>query len=1374
MRIAASESKMRMVTSSELKLAVGASAMPFQAHTVTTRRRVLVYAFLACCAGWSRADQILRDGFSSVQRYERVGPESWHIGGGACRFDNGGREACLIANVADLEDGRIEAVISIEKRQGNQYPYAGVILYGDTSNSWKLLLVENPKRTRYLELLERCRGVHQAQTQAAQSGMRLSAKREGNLKSWEYGRRYKLTLALSVPAIVARVTDLATDDWWQQTYYFASGRAVRRGRPGLCVAGMKGRFEELHVAGRLPPGMPGLSVTRGAAGAAAILRDESGASAARLKTAFADAGFGVTELSWGDLERGQVPVEEVDLLVLADARRLPVTAKTSILSFLRRGGKVMAIAAPAFGTMLAKSPKGWVGESEYDSATADSLTAAPIPFAIGEWSRSAKDATRPGKIEGAQDGWRVTVDFGGWDGFGRDVERPFPDGHGATVFWAKGDARTPELAVEWRESDGSRWIGTVPLSTHWRGYVMEPRDFAHWPESKAKRGRAGDCFNPTNAARIIFWLCTSHTRKCEPGPHTYWVRGLSWAREPERERPDFQPPEIETLSPSYKIHPIASSVALVAGAEQTILPNDWRVAWRGRGYSSLWRERGRGYDRARAWRWVPVAEAVDRDGRRRGADVSLLIGDRVLPDAVVGAVGVADPAALAEPELMRVAMALAKSMVRGCFLTEAGSRFFSYRDGEAIEFGAEAANRGRTRQALRVKLAVADKAGGSVLERAEDLHLDARTRGRARWQWVPRSLPTTGYTVTAELYEGGTLLDRISHPIDRLRSKPAEPDEFVSVRGSHFYLRGRKWFMRGINYRPNFIGGYGTLDVFQRVSYDPEIIERDLTTLESMGINFLSAIHALAPPQPDRSSSYRDLHDLLNRCSDHNIKIFYFLPHGRPYRGADVEKIKQHITVAGIKDHPAIMAWELAWEPHENPWQGKMDFIVPDWNRWVAQRYGSVENALRDWTYAPEVADDTPLPVPTAAMCRAHGEWDRMVAAFRRFFSDVMSQKYGHTARELRKFDPKHLISFRGGGCGIPYRERFAHIHSVGVAKHLDFLNPEGYSLMTHGWGKPTPGDDIRKGGLITLYYRFISREKPVTWMEFGYTIRGMRRAWTQDMLHNSPIELARQRQEYEHFYKMFLESGARGAAPWWLPGGYRLGERSDFGVLDADGVERPVCEIIRRYVPQFANVEHKPPTAHIDVDLDAHYPDSWSLYSDQYLKLIQAGEIPCVRTDGTGTDSANTPLVAVGNVPCNGHNPPKYLNAEFNSLEVFDGRVWREAKDADTVKAERGARILCRASVGNIAEAKWLAPRAGLTKGGVYLAGRREFGHEFRARIRADTDFLRDADVPTFTLVPSLATQVTVSFEMLADGRTWFGERRTVVIAPATSGDTR
>ena len=81
---------------------------------------------------------------------------------------------------------------------------------------------------------------------------------------------------------------------------------------------------------------------------------------------------------------------------------------------------------------------------------------------------------------------------------------------------------------------------------------------------------------------------------------------------------------------------------------------------------------------------------------------------------------------------------------------------------------------------------------------------------------------------------------------------------------------------------------------------------------------------------------------------------------------------------------------------------------------------------------------------------------------------------------------------------------------------------------------------------------------------------------------------------------------------------------------------------------------------------------------------------------------------MAVGNTKYNGHNPPKYLDAEFNSFKIkFAGaNDWINLSDGDRVRVPRNKPILAAASVGNLQEATWLTPANCQRQAGFGLPG--------------------------------------------------------------------
>ncbi len=1308
-----------------------------------------------------------QDDFTRPRAYERRPAHAWPRGG----WIRAGQEMAILApTMAPMRQGTVAADITIQERTGASWTWAGVSFYLEPGNSWQLLLVEGPDGNRYMELLEELDGTRQAQS-LPNSASLLAVEEGGDLRSWQPGQRYVLGLTLGHESVEGVVQDPATGAQWRRLYKLDSRRAVRQGRPVMVASGISGQIHSFSVTG--PQEHPGdsVAVRKGKNGSVVILRDQGGTVGDRLGAAFAKEGFGVTLVAWEDLLSKRLPQGRFDIFVLADARSLPVQARDEVVGTLTTGGCVMAIGAPAATTLVAHTPEGWKDRDGWLQVRARHLERTLLRVPAEGWRRTAFKQEQSASIAvDATEGeacWKVTCNLLGWDGWYAETGDAFSEERRLLVFEGRGDSTTTDLAVECVEGDGSRWIATVPLSTAWRWHILTPADFAYWPDSPTKnRGHPGDKLRPEHITRLSFALSGSHTPRVKPGPHTYWIRNISTARDETSEVPDFRITDVEGLWPGYKLYAMDKVAFLRTAAEQEILPRGDRRPWKHTACSPVWRERGRGFRRGRAWRWIPIVEAYDSAGTKRGAVVSLMVGDAVFPNAMWANVSVASPSEALGPQVLPAVLATAKAMKRGLFLLEGGAEYFSYRRGEPMVLGAKVLNASNQPRKADVHITIRGPSGSVLFEARRTLVLPPRAAIETEWTTSAKNLDPKGQIVRTVLYEAATPIDRIEHRIDVLRDTPARPEEFVRVEGSMFTLGGKPWYFQGINYWPTWMAGYPNLNQRSRECYDPEIIERDLAWLQAVGVNVVSAIAAIPPPDPDDAKGYRDQLDFVERCLRHGIRCYFTVPNGRAYAGADFSRIKDFIEKAGLRNHPGIMCWELAWEPIEGAWGHDLEKFGADWNRWIIEQYGSVDHAVGDWGFDPRTASDRPVPVPTWVQCTTSGPWNGFVAAFARAFSDLISREYGKVARQLRAWDPNHLISFRGGACGIPSGGTFAHIHSVGVARHLDFLCPEGYNLQTGGWASPTPADDIRKGGLVTLYYRHVSREKPVVWMEFGFTVNGFGEAWTPERFRVRPAELEHQRLEIERFYAMMLESGARGGAPWWLPGGFRLGENSDFGFVEPDGSERPVCRVFRENLPRFAQVRHATPDAWLTIDLEGERCRAWQLYAPSYLDLIKADKTVGLRTDGTGTDSANCPLVSVSGTPCNGHNPPRFLNAEFDRLEVQLGNgPWREVHDGDVLDVPAGAGVHCRASVGNIGEAKWLASSPG--GGAVRLAVRSDHDLLISAPIAEDVPYLGTGEVPTFTLVSDLEREVRISFEMEAQGRTRFGERRTITLRP-------
>ncbi|MFQ6133316.1 MAG: beta-galactosidase, partial [Armatimonadota bacterium] len=619
-----------------------------------------------------------------------------------------------------------------------------------------------------------------------------------------------------------------------------------------------------------------------------------------------------------------------------------------------------------------------------------------------------------------------------------------------------------------------------------------------------------------------------------------------------------------------------------------------------------------------------------------------------------------------------------------------------------------------------------------------------------RYQHWYASVQGGGLHARGSLSVRGERMDEIGHALD-IGVPGTLMRGLVTARDGRFWVGDRVWIPYGVNYWPSYAIGAPTLQ-WHGPQYEPAIVEEELATLQSLRMNMVSI---QAP-----TAYWRDLCDFLRRCAHHHIRVNLFL-HGADPMRFDRDAVRTLIESAHLADQPALFAYDIAWEPRLGRYNERRRWDR-EWEQWIVERYGSVENAERDWAFPVPRTDDGRVTAPSDAQVTNDGDHRRMVAAYRRFADDLISSKYRDATRFIRSLDPNHLIGTRTGYGGTgPCHPAVMAFDLASVAKHLDFASPEG-------WGMTGDRDTLVESGITTAYGRLVTNGKPVMWSEFGM------QKWDRAKQRPDPDLVAQEADYYADMYAMMAASGAQGAVPWWWPGGYRVGENSDFGISDPNARPRPVWRAVREYSPLVPRNARKwleavpEPDAWITIDRDAHvdgYHGIYFAHKAEYGRLLRAGKFPALRTEGTGTTSANTPLVAVGNVPYNGSNPPKYLNAEFNwvKLKIGDGD-WTEITDDATVDVPRAAAVQLTASIGNTAEAKWLA---GEGEGRVFLASAAGSDVAVHQPISEDTAHLADAEVAPFELARSLAKQTRVVLEMAAEGRMRFGPKFAFTLRP-------
>jgi len=169
----------------------------------------------------------------------------------------------------------------------------------------------------------------------------------------------------------------------------------------------------------------------------------------------------------------------------------------------------------------------------------------------------------------------------------------------------------------------------------------------------------------------------------------------------------------------------------------------------------------------------------------------------------------------------------------------------------------------------------------------------------------------------------------------------------------------------------------------------------------------------------------------------------------------------------------------------------------------------------------------------------------------------------------------------------------------------MDFLSPEAY-------GRVGDWQRVRPGMFTVTYGRFYAPDKPVLWAEAGVS------TWDRQTMVADPERLTFQGTFFADMYRMVLQSYSNGIVWWWYPGGFRVGENSDFGIINPDGTDRPATRVIREQAKNVLAERTIPQSdLYIEIDRRADARGLFGLYGhvrDVYWRAVEAGHVPGLR----------------------------------------------------------------------------------------------------------------------------------------------------------------
>jgi len=240
--------------------------------------------------------------------------------------------------------------------------------------------------------------------------------------------------------------------------------------------------------------------------------------------------------------------------------------------------------------------------------------------------------------------------------------------------------------------------------------------------------------------------------------------------------------------------------------------------------------------------------------------------------------------------------------------------------------------------------------------------------------------------------------------------------------------------------------------------------------------------------------------------------------------------------------------------------------------------------------------------LPPMAQLLADGPWRRRIADYRAFLDELLHERYAEARRLVRSVDAHHPVSFRMQLAGDPtfQSENLLPYDFWGLAGAVDLWEPEAY-------GRLGDWERVKAGEFTAAYARLCAPGQPLVWAEMGCSV------WDSSAGGPAPAKLEFAAQFYRDFYRVLRESGADGIFFWWYPGGLRVNEQSDFGILNPDGTDRAVTRVIREEGARFLAAPKPPaPTRCWRVDRDRDARGLFGIYEavkGDYWRARAAGE---------------------------------------------------------------------------------------------------------------------------------------------------------------------
>ncbi len=994
--------------------------------------------------------------------------------------------------------------------------------------------------------------------------------------------------------------------------------------------------------------------------------------------------FLVTEYSASAAPADVFDTKTTDLVILVGADTMTDAAVEAMDKYLQSKGRVMLLGGPAMETILYELDGNWYTHSEYASAMLKDIDEEDretlLPFSDPDFvARHKRSTSHPGNdyeasvddydLDDGSDGqlYHYVDKMENWDMLGFTDLSVKGSGYNALGFYAMpGDDATYGFVFEIKDKHGARWYSNVTFTSNdWDYYLLTPSDFIWWKDGAQPKDSVPH-FDEIASVQIGF---ANSFRGIAVGDYSYYCSDVVLYKTNKTLPTQSTTLTLEGVAPMHELYPITNAAKLLTCEDQVfltereyVIPDTLFSCHPGR--------TGTGFAKGATNRFIPLIRVTDDKGLHSGyaAWIHLFSGttnkNGKLEGAMVGTFSAVSDDFYNANGIAAVVEA-AQAMCGKAFIVDGGTTEHIYVtvDTESITAGVTYTAEDGISPEARIELYEGDTSL-TVITAAQSAPKSA-ANGLTTVSGSHRLSDGKPDRAVVTLSVNGQVVDTLVQDISYWEAKPENERSFVYMEDGYFKKDGEIITFFGVNYMPSYGVSESDGTLFEHyisdAAYDPDVILYDLQRIKDIGMNAVSIFCYY-----DHVKDCNNILDLVNKCEQMGLYVDLSIrPQAYPLKtNYSYEQVQTLIQRLHFHENETVVAYDIAWEPRVGSYEENAMYIGRQrwddrWLQWIIDNYGSVDHAFTLW--GTKIAkNNVGVPVITDALLdNTSKTYQKAIAAYYRFLDEVIAADMQQHMPALQALAPHQLISFRMSMSGSTMRSAGTYPSNMcfdfqSLASTMAFMEPEGYALGL--------SDEASLQIMFAnAYARYVKPDAPVVWKEFG------RHVWTG--LANGNFDpdtslLETQASYYRYALDYCLKSYTSGMFCWYYAGGFRVGENSDYGILNPDGSDRPVTTLLREYAPKFIEQGERE-VVEITVERDDYVGGIYGMFDAVKSQLASAYKQGKAVTfinkqqDGAEEYAYADELLdfAIGGTAAEGQYPLRYVSGQIMQI-TYDGNV--------------------------------------------------------------------------------------------------------------------